>query len=115
MELSPLGAVIPVALGPDDDMFHLEFELLGNQLGQSEPVVPSSPPAPVPDVMEPDLGLRTFAKINDTMSALTGIDANDAAVVGIYNDLRSSLRTCWPSPPHSKSPSSGWQPAIVAP
>jgi hypothetical protein len=90
-ELSPLGAVIPVVLGSDDDQFHLEFELLGNQAGLAEPAVPSSPPAPVPDEVEPDLGLRTFAQINDTMSVLTGINANDAAVLGSYGDLRSSL------------------------
>ena len=90
-ELSPLGAVIPVVLGSDDDQFHLEFELLGNQAGQAEPAVPSSPPAPVPDEVEPELGLRTFAQINDTMSVLTGINANDAAVLGTYSDLRSSL------------------------
>ena len=91
MELSPLGALIPVQLGPDDDMFHLEFELLGNQLGFAEPDVPAAPPAAVPDVPEPELGLRTFAKINDTMSVLTGIDANDAAVSALYDDLRGSL------------------------
>ena len=91
VELSPLGALIPVQLGPDDDMFHLEFELLGNQLGFAEPDVPAAPPAAVPDVPEPELGLRTFAKINDTMSVLTGIDANDAAVSALYDDLRGSL------------------------
>lgn len=90
-ELSPLGAVIPVALGVDNDQFHLEFEMLGGQVGQAEPAVPSSPPAAVPDEVEPELGLRTFAQINDTMSVLTGINANDAAVLGAYNDLQGSL------------------------
>ncbi len=90
-ELSPLGAVIPVQLGPDDDMFHLEFEVLGNQFGLAELVPPSSPPAPVPDAAEPDLGLRTFSQINDTMASLTGIDANQNVVLAAYSDLRGSL------------------------
>ncbi len=90
-ELSPLGAVIPVELGSDDDQFHLEFEVLGNQFGLAELVPPSSPPAPVPDVPEPELGLRTFSQINDTMSSLTGIDANENVVLASYAELRDSL------------------------
>ena len=90
-ELSPLGALIPVSLGRDDDQFHLEFEVLGDQFGFAEPVVPSSPPGPVADVPEPDLGVRTFSQINDTMSSLTGIDANQAVVSASFTDLRDSL------------------------
>lgn len=91
MQLSPLGAVIPVELGADDDQFHLEFEVLGNQFGFAELVPPSSPPGPVADVPEPDLGLRTFSQINDTMSSLTGIDANQAVILASYTELRDSL------------------------
>jgi hypothetical protein len=90
-QLSPLGAVIPVQLGPDNDMFHLEFEVLGNQFGLAELIAPSSPPAPVPDVAEPDLGLRTFSQINDTMASLTGIDANQNVVLAAYSELSGSL------------------------
>ena len=90
-ELSPLGAVIPVELGPDDDQFHLEFELLGNQNGLTELVPPSAPPAPLPDVEEPELGLRTFSQINDTMANLTGIDPNQSDVLASYSELRDSL------------------------
>jgi len=90
-ELSPLGAIIPVALGPDNDQFHLEFEVLAGQTGLAEPVVPSIPPPAVPDELEPELGLRTFAQINDTMSTLTGIDANQNAVLSRYNELLGSL------------------------
>ena len=90
-QLSPLGAVIPVALGAEDDEFHLEFEILGNQFGLAEMVPPSSPPGPVADVPEPEHGLRTFSQINDTMSSLTGIDANQATVLASYTELRDSL------------------------
>jgi hypothetical protein len=41
--------------------------------------------------MEPDLGIRTFSQINDTMSILTGIDANRTAVSDSYSELRDSL------------------------
>lgn len=89
--LSPLGSVIPVAMGPDLDQFHLEFQVIGNAVGQAEPPVPSSPPAPVPDVPEPDLGVRTFSQINDSMSSLTGIDANNSNVADSFSTLRDSL------------------------
>ena len=92
-ELSPLGAVIPAELGSDDDRFHLEFEVLGNQFGLAELTPPSSPPAPPADVPEPVHGLRTFSQINDTMSSLTGVDANQATVLASYTELRDSLPT----------------------
>ncbi|MGI9237159.1 MAG: LamG-like jellyroll fold domain-containing protein, partial [Woeseiaceae bacterium] len=90
-ELSPLGSVIPVALGVDNDQFHLEFEVLAGQAGTAEPMVPSSPPPPAADVMESERGLRTFAQINDTMSSLTGIDANQNTVLASYTELQGSL------------------------
>jgi hypothetical protein len=92
-ELSPLGALIPAQLGLDDDQFHLEFEVLGSQMGLAEIIAPSSPPTALPDVPEPNLGLRTFSQINDTMSDLTGVDANQGAVLASYNELRGSLPT----------------------
>ena len=35
--------------------------------------------------------MRTFSQINDTMSQLTGVDANQNAVLSSYSDLRGSL------------------------
>jgi hypothetical protein len=92
-ELSPLGAVIPAALGPDMDKFHLEFEALGAKLGLAETVPPSSPPAPAPDVPEPALGVRSFSQIDATMAALTGVSLDDTAVQTLYTDVRDSLPT----------------------
>lgn len=90
-QLSPLGALIPVALGSELDLFHLEFEMLANSVGSAETIAPASAPPPVPDVPEPDVGVRTFSQINDTMSSLTGIDASRTAVVDRYSLLRDSL------------------------
>lgn len=91
VELSPLGAVIPAELGPDNDQFHLEFEVLGDQAGLAEPIAPAAPPTPVADATEPDVGVRTFSQVNDTMANLTGIDPGGAAVRDRYNELRDSL------------------------
>ena len=89
--ISPLGAVIPIDMGPDNDRFHLEFEVLGNRTGLAEPIAPASPPQPLPDVAEPRAGLRTFSQINNTMAALTGVDPGDAAVRTRYSELRDTL------------------------
>ncbi|MGI9259873.1 MAG: LamG domain-containing protein [Gammaproteobacteria bacterium] len=89
--LSPLGAVIPAELGTDNDQFQLEFEILGGQFGLAESVGPPTPPVPLPDSPEPDLGMRTFSQVNDTMSTLTGISANAPAVQTRYSELRDSL------------------------
>lgn len=89
--LSPLGAVIPIAMGPDADVFHLEFEELGSRFGLAESIAPSAPPAPVPDVPEPLIGVRTFSQIDSTMATLTGIDKGNATVAQRFTDLRDSL------------------------
>jgi len=91
VELSPLGAVIPAELGADNDMFHLEFEVLGDQAGLAEQIAPAAPPPPIADVTEPDVGVRTFSQVNDTMANLTGVDPGDATVRDRYNELRDSL------------------------
>ncbi|MEM7283612.1 MAG: LamG domain-containing protein, partial [Pseudomonadota bacterium] len=79
MELSPLGAVIPLSQGPEMDQFQLEFEVLGAQTGFAETVPPAAPPVPPEDVEEPVYGVRTFTQINDTMSNLTGINPGNVS------------------------------------
>lgn len=90
-ELSRLGAVIPAAMGPAMDKFHLEFEMLGSRFGLAETVPPSSPPTPPADVPEPALGVRSFSKMNETMASLTGVSIGTAAVQTLYADVRDSL------------------------
>ncbi len=89
--LSSRGAVIPVALGAEMDQFHLEFELLGDSVGTVEQIAPPAPPPPLPDVEEPDLGVRTFSQVNDTMASLTGVDINDSTVRNAYQELIGAL------------------------
>jgi hypothetical protein len=90
-ELSRLGSVIPAAQGPDMDRFHLEFEALGTRFGTAESVAPSAPPPPAPDVPEPALGMRSFSRVNDTMSSLTGIPASNSSIEALYGEIRDTL------------------------
>ena len=89
--MSPLGAIIPVELGIDNDQFHLEFEVLGVLQGLAEMPVPSAPPLPVPDIPDADYGMRNFSQLNDTMADLTGVDPNENAVLATYAEVRDSL------------------------
>ncbi len=90
-QLSPLGAVIPKDMGPAMDMFHLEFEVLGNQAGSGDNYVPPSEPGIVDLGVLPDLGVRSFSSVNDAMSALTTIPVSQNTVRNRYEELRDQL------------------------
>jgi hypothetical protein len=90
-ELSPQGAVIPKDLGPDLDMFHLEFETLGAQMGSGDLYVPPSEPGIVELGVLPEFGVRSFSSVNDTMSVLTTIPVTQNTVRNRYEELRDQL------------------------
>lgn len=83
--LSPLGTVIALEKGPTDDEFFLTFERLGNETNVFvEPVPPTpAPPAAVP--RKPAIGIRDFAEVNATMSAVTGIPTTEPNVAATYD------------------------------
>lgn len=89
--LSRLGAVIQVQQGSESDQFFLTFD----ELGEHEYVrVEAEPPEPVDasDIEgQPLLGLRTFAEVNATLSALTTVPHTDAAVFNSYQKVRQQL------------------------
>lgn len=90
-QLSPLGAVIPKDLGAEFDMFHLEFETLGGQVGSGDAFVPATVPGIVDLGVLPDMGVRPFSSINDTMSVLTTIPKTQTTVRNRYEELRDQL------------------------
>jgi hypothetical protein len=71
-ELSQQCSIIAQDQGPLADVFHLEFEYLGPGLS-------------------PDEGLRTFARLNETMGTVTGVDPNAAGVRAAYTQLEQAL------------------------
>lgn len=90
-ELSRLGAVIPKDAGPDTDEFTLLFEVLGSHQNiVIEPVIVAESDLSV-HAPSPELGLRTFDQINNTMSNLTGVSKDVTSAT--YNDLKQQLPT----------------------
>jgi len=92
-QLSTIGTVIALEKGPEFDEFFLTFDVLGTHTDVRTDPVPLAPGDP-PEVQRPaDIGLRTFDKINATMSALTGVSSTTPAVASTYATVKQSLPT----------------------
>jgi len=89
--LSTLGAVIPLERGPALDEFFLTFDLLGTEsfVRTDDPPLVISESDIFPAAQR--IGVRTFDEINATMSAVTGVSAQDGAVDTVFQSLRQSL------------------------
>jgi Concanavalin A-like lectin/glucanases superfamily len=88
--LASVGTVIGLESGPLTDVFFLQFDTLG---GQSYPIVeptPVTPPMPLGPVVA-DVGVRSFAQVNSTLSQLTGVPVNNATVSATYQSVQQQL------------------------
>jgi hypothetical protein len=88
--LSSIGTVIGLQGGPLTDQFFLTFDVLGSH---SNVVVEASPtiPAPAPGPVAADIGVKTFAQVNSTLSVLTGVPATDPNVSATYLAVQQQL------------------------
>jgi len=101
--LSVLGAVLPLELGPEDDEFFLTFDNINGSLYDRDeaPMLSVSDYIATPDVLNPDIGVKTFDEINATYAAITGVDrttyqvnVNNQVTFPVeetYQELRQSL------------------------
>ena len=89
--LSNIGTVIPLQNGPLTDQFFLTFDVLGSAQHVVVEPAPAAPPPPAPLAPVADVGVRTFAEINATMSELTGVPASNAAVNATYLAVQQQL------------------------
>ncbi len=91
--LAAIGTVIGLEKGPESDEFFLTFDVLGTHRNVRLDPVPLAPAAPA-DVRRPaDIGLRMFDEINATMSGLTGVSTQNAAVKSTYETVKQALPT----------------------
>jgi hypothetical protein len=88
--LSNIGTVIGLENGPLTDQFFLQFDLLGTQSDAIVEPPTATPPMPLGPVVA-DVGVRTFAQINSTLSVLTGVPTTNPAVVATYMSVQQQL------------------------
>ncbi|HEY2275433.1 MAG TPA: LamG domain-containing protein [Steroidobacteraceae bacterium] len=90
-QLSPLGTVIPVSLGPANDLFFLSFD----QLGSSTHTFVDPPGIPTPPLPNntpvPDFGIATYERFNNTLSRLTGVPITDQLVQTLYMSSQQAM------------------------
>jgi Concanavalin A-like lectin/glucanases superfamily len=88
--LSNVGTVIGLQSGPATDQFFLTFDKLGSHTNVVVEATPSMP-APAPGPVVADIGVKTFAQINSTLSALTGVPASNSNVNATYMAVQQQL------------------------
>ncbi len=84
-------SLVPKDLGVQNDMFSIWFDRLG---ANSMPMVEDPPTPAVDDSIAdplPDIFVRNFAQVNDTMSTLTGVPALAGAVADTFEELTQQL------------------------
>jgi hypothetical protein len=106
--LSSIGTVIGLKSGPLADQFFLQFDQLGSHTNVVVEETPVAPPTALGPVVA-DIGLRTFAQVNSTLSALTGVPSTNSAVNATYLAVQQQL----PSTPTLESFSSAEQVGIA--
>ena len=85
------GTIIALEKGPEADEFFLTFERLGDQTNVFVEAVPTAPGEPGDLTPAPDIGLRTFDEVNQTMSMITGVDITNSAIFDTYSQIRQAL------------------------
>ncbi|HWX32569.1 MAG TPA: LamG domain-containing protein [Steroidobacteraceae bacterium] len=88
--LSNIGTVIGLQSGPLTDQFFLTFDQLGSHTHVVVEPTPATPP-PAPGPVVADIGVRTFAQVNSTLSQLTGVPASDPTVSATYLAVQQQL------------------------
>jgi hypothetical protein len=88
--LSNIGTVIGLQSGPATDQFFLTFDKLGSHTNVVVEATPSAP-APAPGPVAADIGVKTFAQVNSTLSALTGVPSSNSNVNATYVAVQQQL------------------------
>lgn len=91
--LSELGTIIPLEKGVDADEFFLTFETLADQNNAYVEAQPLTPASSASNIPKPDIGLRSFAEINATMSEVTGVAMTQTDVQTTYDTVKQQLPT----------------------
>lgn len=91
--LSRQGAVIALEQGGELDSFFLTFEQLGQHRFARVEATPTAPPPAADITDQPRLGIKSFASINASLAAMTGISRNHPSVQATYAKVEQQLPT----------------------
>jgi hypothetical protein len=89
--LSRLGTIIPLEKGAEQDEFFLTFDVLAEQSNVRIEAIPPTPAATADLEPQAQIGMRDFAEINASMSAITGVPASNSAVKAAFEQLKQQL------------------------
>lgn len=91
--LSTIGTIVPKENGLEGDEFFLTFDYMGDDLLTSRVAIDYPIPVVEPDddTEQSDIGIKTFAEINASLSALTGIEPTNANLDGLYDVVKQQM------------------------
>ncbi len=90
--LSSIGTVIGLDKGAELDTFFLSFDQLGSNMHVVTEPQPIQP-APVFGPVSSKIGVRTFDRINASMSAITNVPKTNAKVSATFQTVKQQLPT----------------------
>ena len=90
-QMTPVGTVVSIETTVLDDLYFLQFDHIGTNDHPLPPPPAPSPPTPLDLPAESDVGLRTFDELNASLSLITGVSQNNAAVVSTYTLVKQAL------------------------
>ncbi len=89
--LSSIGTVVALEKGPNSDLFFLTFEQIGSRTRAYTDDTALTTTTPVDAAPSSDMGYRMFEEIDATMSKITGVPRNNAAVKATYELVKQQL------------------------
>jgi hypothetical protein len=90
--LSSVGTVVPLQLGPANDLFFLDFDQIGS-FSHSRTVVNGTAQTPTYTAAPADIGLHVYDELNASYAAITGVSPGLAAVNTTYQTVEQQLPT----------------------
>lgn len=88
--LTELGTVIGLQKGPEDDLFFLSFDRIGEHTYVRTPLAGATPVA-VDLPQRPDIGVRTFDQLNQSMAKITGVSTSNPGVRSTFLQVQQQL------------------------
>jgi len=89
--LARIGTLIPQEKGIEEDEFFIYFSAIGDNTYNPDSPEYTAPETVFDDTPRSDIGLKNFAEINASLSALTGISSADDTVKATYESVQQQM------------------------